>query len=386
MTRPVLRVMISAGEASGDRLGAGLAAALRQQDPSIELVGMGGTQMRDAGVRLVQDSAEVSVVGISEVLSRLPQISRAMGRLERVLERERPDLLVPIDFPDFNLRLAARAGRRNIGVVYFVSPQVWAWRPRRVHRIRRLVREMLVLFDFEREFYRDADVPVTWVGHPLADVPPGTTDLAELRRRVGLQPDGTAVALLPGSRAGEIKRHMPVLLSAAGLLRRERPTLEFLVPLAPSAPEHMVRDAIRDSRLERIHVHAGDFPEVLRVCAAGAVASGTASLEAATVGLPMVVIYRMNPISHWIGKQLIRVDHVAMPNLIAGEAIVPELLQGECNPTRIAAKLEAYLADPSHAESVRNALRTVLRKLGEPGAFVRAADRVRAHLPRNETC
>jgi len=377
--------MISVGEASGDRLGAGLAAALRQRDPAIELVGMGGPQMRDAGVRLVQDSAEVSVVGIWEVLARLPQIRRAMHRLERVLEDERPDLLVPIDFPDFNLRLAARAGRSNIGVVYFVSPQVWAWRPRRVHQIRRLVREMLVLFDFEREFYRDADVPVTWVGHPLAEAPPDTSDLADLRRRIGLQPDSTVVALLPGSRAGEIKRHMPVLLGAAALLRRERPALEFLVPLAPSAPGCVVRDTIRDSGLERIHVHAGDFPGVLRVCTAGAVASGTASLDAAMVGLPMVVIYRMSPITYWIGKRLIQVDHIAMPNLIAGKGIVPELLQDECNAARIAAELDRYLGDPSHAESVRNALQAVSRKLGDPGVYARAAERVLAHLPRPGT-
>ena len=377
--------MISVGEASGDRLGAGLAAALRQRDPAIELVGMGGPQMRDAGVRLVQDSAEVSVVGIWEVLARLPQIRRAMHRLERVLEDERPDLLVPIDFPDFNLRLAARAGRSNIGVVYFVSPQVWAWRPRRVHQIRRLVREMLVLFDFEREFYRNADVPVTWVGHPLAEAPPDTSDLADLRRRVGLQPDSTVVALLPGSRAGEIKRHMPVLLGAAALLRRERPALEFLVPLAPSAPGCAVRDTIRDSGLERIHVHAGDFPGVLRVCTAGAVASGTASLDAAMVGLPMVVIYRMSPITYWIGKRLIQVDHIAMPNLIAGKGIVPELLQDECNAARIAAELDRYLGDPSHAESVRNALQAVSRKLGDPGVYARAAERVLAHLPRPGT-
>jgi len=384
MTRPV-RVMISAGEASGDRLGAGLAAALREQDPSIDLVGMGGPQMRDAGVRLVQDSAEVSVVGISEVLSRLPQISRAMNRLERLIEQERPDLLVPIDFPDFNLRLAARAGRHDVGVVYFVSPQVWAWRPRRVHRIRRLVREMLVLFDFERAFYDAAGVPVTWVGHPLADGPTGTPDPAELRRRIGLQAQSTVVALLPGSRAGEIGRHLPVLLEVAEQLRRQRPDLEFLVPLAPSAPERALRDLIDGSGLQRIHVHAGDFPEVLRCCAAGAVASGTASLEAATVGLPMVVIYRMNPMSHWIGKRMIQVDHVAMPNLIAGRRLVPELLQDACNPSRITSELERYLGDPAHTRAVREGLATVLRKLGEPGVFERAAERVRAHLkpPQN---
>ncbi len=379
MSRP-LRVMISAGEASGDRLGAGLAAALRDQDPSIDLIGMGGPQMRDAGVRLVQDSSEVSVVGISEVLSRLPQIRRAMVRLEQTLDEERPTLLVPVDFPDFNLRLAARAVRRDVGVVYFVSPQVWAWRQSRVRRIRRLVREMLVLFEFEREFYRDAGVPVTWVGHPLAEAPPPAPAPADLREGIGLEPDSAVVALLPGSRSGEIERHMPVLLNVAERLRRRRPELEFLVPLAPSAPERMLRGLIRDSGLERVRVHAGDFPDLLCVCAAGVVASGTASLDAATVGLPMVVIYRMNPMSYWIGKRMIRVDHVAMPNLIAGTRVVPELLQDECNPARIAAEIERYFDDPGHAERVRSALRSVREKLGEPGVYRRAAERVRANL------
>jgi len=375
------KVMISAGEASGDRLGAGLAAALRKRDPSIDLVGMGGPKMRDAGVRLVQDSAEVAVVGISEVLSRLPQIRRAMGRLESVLDRERPDLLVPIDFPDFNLRLSARATRRQVGVVYFVSPQVWAWRPGRVNKIRGLVREMLVLFDFEREFYRKAGVPVTWVGHPLAEAPPPTADLGALRRRIGLDSSATIVALLPGSRAGEISRHMPILSDAAERLRRTHPQIEFLVPLAPGAPRQLIEETIRASGLDRIHIHAGDFPEVLRVCAAGAVASGTASLEAAVVGLPMAVIYRIHPISYWIGKRLVQVDHVAMPNLIAGKEIVPELLQTECNGTRIAAEISRLLDDSASAAAMRSELRDVIRRLGEPGVFERAAERVLANLP-----
>jgi len=375
-----VKVMISAGESSGDRLGAGLAAALRRRDPSIEFVGMGGPKMRDAGVRLVQQAAEISVVGISEVLPRLPQIRRAMKRLEKVLADERPDLLVPIDFPDFNLRLSARAGRLGVGVVFFVSPQLWAWRPGRVHKIRGLVREMLVLFDFETAFYEKAGVPVTWVGHPLAErsgVRPGE---AELRRRAGLAEGGRVVALAPGSRAGEIERHLPILLEAARRLQAGRAGLQFLVPLAPSAPRDVVCSMVESSGVDPIRVHPGDFPEILSVCAAGAVASGTASLEAATAGLPMVVFYRMNRLSSWIGKRLIQVDHVAMPNLIAGRRIVPELLQDDCNPDSLAAEIGRYLDDPARVAEVREGLGGVVRRLGEPGIYERAADRVLARL------
>ena len=374
------RVMISAGETSGDKLGAGLAAALKRRDASIELIGMGGQRMREAGVRVVQGHDEVSVVGISEVLTRLPGIRRAMARLDALLERERPDLLVPIDFPEFNLNLAKRAGRRGTGVVYFVSPQLWAWRPGRVDKIRERVLEMLVLFEFESEFYARAGVPVTWVGHPLAERP-AAPDASELRRRSGLAAHTRVVALAPGSRDGEIERHMSVLLAAARQLTDEGRALEFLVPLAPGAPEDRIRSTIRASGLERVRVHAGDFPDILGVCAAGAVTSGTATLEAATVGLPMAVIYRLNPLTYWIGKRLVCVDHVAMPNLIAGRRIVPELLQGDCNPSRVAAELRRFLDDAAYTASVREELAAVTRALGEPGVFERAADRVLARLP-----
>ena len=368
--------MISAGESSGDRLGAGLADALRRREPSIELVGMGGPKMSDAGVRLVQDAAEISVVGISEVLPRLPQIHRAMKRLERVIADEKPDLLVPIDFPDFNLRLAARAGRHGVGVVYFVSPQLWAWRPGRVNKIRDLVREMLVLFEFETAFYERAGVPVTWVGHPLAERSGAPVGDAELRDRAGLTAGSTVVALAPGSRAGEIERHLPVLLDAARRLQDGRTGLEFLVPLAPSAPRDVVCSMVEASGVDPIRVHPGDFPEILSVCAAGAVASGTATLEAATVGLPMLVFYRMNRLSSWVGRRLMTVDHVAMPNLIAGRGIVPELLQDDCNADNVAAEIGRYLDDPARVAEVRKGLDGVVGQLGEPGIYERAAGRV----------
>ena len=377
-TRPT--IVLSAGEASGDRLGAGLARALLARRAGLRLVGMGGAEMAAAGVEIVQDSGEVAVVGFSEVLSHLGALRRAMGRLARCLTDERPDLLVPIDFPEFNLMLAGRARRAAVPVVYFVSPQIWAWRRGRVRKVRRLVRRMLVLFPFEVPFYREAGVPVAFVGHPVVEKAMGAADTAELARRAGLAPGQTVIALLPGSRRSEVERILPVMLEAAQRLRRERPELGFLVPLAPGLDRTVVARLVEASGLEGLRVHSGDFPDILRACAAGAVASGTASLEAASVGLPMVVVYRVAPLSYWIGRALVRVEHIALPNLVAGRRVVPELVQAECSPARIAVEIERYLAEPATAARVRDALAGIRRELGRPGVFERAADAVLAEL------
>jgi lipid-A-disaccharide synthase len=379
---PPQRIMLSAGEASGDRLGAGLARALLQRRPELELIGMGGEQMADAGVRLVQDASEVAVVGIFEVLAHLPAIRRAKKRLEQALVDQRPDLLVPIDFPDFNLRLAAGAQRTGVPVVYFVSPQIWAWRRGRVKRIRELVRRMLVLFPFETRFYEEAGVPVTFVGHPVAerdeDAPPRET----LCERAGLDPAKTIVALLPGSRRAEVARLLPVMLQAARRLGATHPGLQWLVPHAPGLPREALEQEIAASGIADVHVHAGDFPQILTVCAAGAVAAGTASLEAAVVGLPMVVVHRVHPFSYLLARGLVKLEDVALPNLVAGRRVVPELIQKDCTPERIAATLRGYLDDPERVHQVREGLRDVRSRLGGPGVFDRAAEQLLEDLDR----
>ena len=374
------RIMISAGEPSGDRLAAGLARALRELEPQVELLGMGGERLQEAGVRIVQPMSEISVVGIVEVLRHLPSLRRAMGRLQRALRDERPDLLVPVDFPDFHLRLAARAGRLGVPVVYFVSPQLWAWRPGRVHRIRRLVRRMLVLFEFETELYESAGVPVTFVGHPLAETGPSELPKEELCRKAGLQPRRAVVALLPGSRRGEIGRMLPILLDAAERLRRTHPDVQFLIPQAPDVPREVLAGPVESSGLRHVAIHSGDFPEVLSICGAGAVTAGTASLEAATVGLPGVVVYRMNPLTYRLARALARVEHAALPNLIAGKEVIPELIQADCRPERIAEMLAVYLDDPASTARIRARLREVRHRLGEPGVYERAARAVLGEL------
>jgi lipid-A-disaccharide synthase len=374
------RIMLSAGEASGDRLGAGLARALRRRRPEIELFGMGGDEMARAGVEIVQDSSEVAVMGFLEVLSHLPALRAAKRRLLACLDDRRPDLLVPIDFPDFNFILSSNAGRRGVPVVYFVSPQVWAWRRGRVKKIRRMVRRIMVLFPFEVPFYADAGVPVSFVGHPVVERTSSTRSPEELRQAIGFDPETTVVALLPGSRRAEIDYLLPVLLEAAARLRSQRPELKFLIPLAPGVPREVLERYVDASGLSDCRIHKGEFPDILRACTAGAVASGTASLEAATVGLPMVVVYRVRQLSYTIGRALVRVDHIALPNLVAGRRVVPELVQRACTPEAVADQLAEFLDCPETAAAVREGLVEVRRQLGSPGVFERAADSVLSEL------
>ena len=371
MSRP-LKVMISAGEASGDRLGAGLARALVRLHPGVEILGMGGDEMADAGVRLVQHASEVAVVGFVEVIRHLPTIRRAMARLEGVLRDERPDVLVPVDFPDFNLRLAAKSAAAGVPVVYYVSPQVWAWRRGRVRAMRELVRRMLVLFPFESAFYEAEGVPATFVGHPAA-VSRESALRSELLPRVGLDPQHQVAALLPGSRVGEAGRLFPILLDAARALRRTHPSVQFVVPKARTIPDGFLEGLAARAPVAGLAMCEGAYPGILEVADAGVVASGTATLDAALAGLPFVAVYRMQFLSYLIAKALVRVDHIALPNLVAGGRIVPELVQGACTPIAIAEALAQFLDDPPRVEALRSGLGSVRARLCGDGAFDRAA-------------
>lgn len=371
MSRP-LRILISAGEASGDRLGAGLARALRALRPDVALSGMGGDEMAEAGVRLVQHASEVAVVGFVEVIKHLPTIRRAMGRLEDALSSERPDLVVPIDFPDFNLRLAARAKAAGVPVVYYVSPQVWAWRRGRVRTIRALVRRMLVLFPFETAFYAAEGVPATFVGHPAAAARPRATR-TDLLPRLGLDAGRPVVALLPGSRVGEAGRLFPLLLKAARQVAATHPAVQFVVPRARTIPVGVLEGLAASASVPGLIIRDGAYPGLLEVADAGAVASGTATLDAAMAGLPFVAVYRMQALSFLIARALVRVDHIALPNLVAGGRLVPELVQDACTPEAIADALRGFLDDPAKAQALRLDLGGIRERLLGDGAFERAA-------------
>ena len=360
-----------AGEASGDLHGATLARALLTLAPGLKLAGMGGARMAAAGVRLVQRADRVSVVGGTEAIGRLPALWAAFRALRSQLGSRRPAALVLIDFPEFNLRLARAARRIGIPVVYFVAPQVWAWRRGRLGAMARDVSLVLAIFPFEVGFYQEAGVPVEFVGHPLLDVLPAL-DRDDARSELAAGGD-TLVGLLPGSRDAEVRRHLPVLLGAAGRIASRRPRTRFALPVASAIAVGPVEAAVRASRLP-IRVLPGAAYRVMAASDLLLVASGTATLEAACYGTPMVVLYRLSSVSHTVARLLVRgVSHISLPNIVAESEIVPELIQKRATPGAVAAAALALLEDDVARATQRAGLLEVRVRLGEAGAGLRAA-------------
>ena len=378
MTGGRARVLIVGGEASGDLYGGLLMKAMATINPEIGFEGVGGPDMSAAGIKLLGDAGRMGVTGLFEVVSRLPVIWKAYGEAKRVLldRQRRPDLAILIDYPDFNLRLAHTARQGSVPVLYFVSPQVWAWRRGRVKRIAERVDRMLVILPFEEGIYREAGVPVTFIGHPLLDLVLSQRDRRQALSVLGLDSNNPVVTLLPGSRENEVSALLPSMLGAAHRLRREFRDLQFIIPVAPTIDRRLV---------ERYVVQSGrwqDAPPVLALedrydaiaaSDAATVASGTATLETALLGTPMVIVYRMNPVTFALARRVSTIPHIGMPNLIAGERVVPELVQGECSPDRIALELRKILTNPPLAASIRDGLSRVRARLGSPGAIARAA-------------
>jgi lipid-A-disaccharide synthase len=367
-----------AGEASGDLHGSTLARALTTLMPDLRLAGMGGARMAAAGVRLVQRADRVNVVGGTEALGRLPALWRAFQTLRRQLRDRRPGALVLIDFPEFNMRLARVARRLGVPVVYFVAPQLWAWRRGRVRAMARDVSRVLAIFPFEVGLYQEAGVPVEFVGHPLLDVLPS---LEREAARTGLAGEReTLVGLLPGSRDAEVRRHLPVLLGAARRIAARRPGTRFVVPVASTIDAAAVRATVRPSVLP-IDVRPGEAYRVMAGADLLLVASGTATLEAACYGTPMVVLYKLSAVSHRIARILVRgVSHISLPNIVAGREVVPEFIQTQATPDAVAGAALRILEDEVGRAAQRAALLEVRVRLGEAGAGLRAARAVLREL------
>jgi lipid-A-disaccharide synthase len=366
------KILMVAGEVSGDLHGAHLVEAIHRLDPEVQFLGVGGEGLERAGMKLLYSSRALSVVGITEVLPKIRSILTAFKILKQSLDREKPDLVILIDFPDFNLRLAKAAHRRNIPVLYYISPQVWAWRSGRVKQISRWVKKMIVFFPFEVPIYREAGVDVEWIGHPLVDIARPTLLREEAFRRFGLDPARRTIGLLPGSRASEITRLLPILLASAQHLEKEIKAVQFIIPLASSIPKAMLTPFINKIPIPFTLID-GQTYDVMNISELLITASGTATLEGAVVGTPMVIIYKVSKLSYWIGRALIHVDHIGLVNLVAGRRIVPELIQKEANPRRIADEALQILKDPARRQEMRRAMAEVREHLGEPGATERAA-------------
>jgi lipid-A-disaccharide synthase len=373
---PPTQILISAGEASGDMYAARLAAALRAR-ADVQLFGMGGARMREAGVELVADCSEVALVGIVEIAKKYPALRRVWKRLVSEAARRKPRLAILTDFPGFHLRLARALKAQGVPNVYFVCPQFWAWRPWRANLVRRRFVRGLCIFPFEQEWYRARGVKADFIGHPLVGNVAAKRSRAEFAATFGLDPTQPIVTLLPGSRSGEIAHHMPTLVQACRLIHKDR-KVQFVLALAPG----MQRSQIDSYLLPDVPMHAVEDATYDAVAAAdlSIVSSGTATVEAALLDAPMIVVYRLAPLTAAIARLLVRTPMFAMVNLIAGKRVVPELVQNDFTPERLARETVRLLDAPEARAEMRRGLAEVREKLGPPEAVERAADLIAAML------
>ena len=370
-------LMIVAGERSGDLYGAELALALRERLPELRLFGCGGEAMRLAGVDTVVDAHQLTMIGITEVIGGLPRAYRAFHALLAETEKRRPQLAVLIDFPDFNLRLAKQLRKRGVRVVYFVSPQVWAWRKSRLSQLKARIDKMLCIFDFEEAIYREAGIPVQYVGHPLVDLVRPRLTREKFLGELGLEAAVATVALLPGSREKEVRSILPTMLEAAHRLSVSHKA-QFVVALAPTLDIRWLETTLLESYTGRATVRVASHAtyDALQHCEVAIVASGTATLEAALLERPMVVVYRVSRLTWGLGGLLVHVPFYSMVNILARRPVVPELIQSGFTPAKVASQVEYLLDHPQAREEMAQELRALKDRLGTGGAVGRAADAV----------
>jgi lipid-A-disaccharide synthase len=368
---PQPTVVIIAGETSGDLHGARLVNAMLARNQDISFYGVGGPALRQAGVRLSVDAAQLSVVGLTEVFSKLPAILKGLKTVKQLVNRLNPDLLILIDFPDFNLKIAAAAKKLGIPVLYYISPQIWAWRPGRVKQIAKLVDHMAVILPFEEDFYKKHQVPVTFVGHPLLDDHlPERSEACQQRNAA--QP---IIGLLPGSRESEILRHVPVMLETAKILQTMLKNVQFFISHAPSVERKHLEKLVQDHACNvDLEIISDPVQDVFKRCSLVVAASGTVTLQAALHGVPMVIIYKVSPLSFWFGRALVRVNNIGLVNLIAGNEIAPELVQYHASAVNIAATVSDLMTDSTRRRRMRQELVNIRDLLGGPGASERVAD------------
>lgn len=366
-------VMIVAGEASGDLHGSRLVAAMKEMQPDLSFCGIGGKELLAQGIEPLYDSAKLSVVGLFEVLGHLQDIRQAMRVLEERLRTNPPQLLVLIDFPDFNLMIAKKAKRLNIPVFYYISPQVWAWRSGRVKKIARLIDRMAVILPFEKDFYKQKGMDVDFVGHPLMDSVKPVMTREDFLSSQGVSTESKVVGILPGSRRKEVDSMLPTFLETARMLSADIEKITFLCPLAPSLTyDDLKRNGLGSSELQ-IKVVSGNRYDLMASCDAVMAVSGTVTLELAMLNVPMVVAYRIAPLTHFLGSRLIKVQYAALVNLIADKEVVPEFLQKDMTPENIHQALLSILLDKERNDTMRHELENVCKILGGPGASQRAA-------------
>ncbi|MFB0527544.1 MAG: lipid-A-disaccharide synthase [bacterium] len=381
----VKKLFIVAGDPSGDLHGANLVNALREMSSQIEISGLGGERMERAGVRLLDKLTELAIVGFSEAINNIRALRQIYRKTEEFLRKEKPDIIVLIDYPGFNLRLAGLAKRLNIPLIYYIGPQIWAWRRGRIKDIAEFVNKMLVIFPFEEEAYKKAGVDVSFVGHPLLDTIQPTKSKEEVCRKYGLDPNFPIIGLMPGSRKQEIERLLPVMLEASQRIG-EAKKVQFVLPLAENIPMTYIKERITEfemttpnrvkgeekTPLPILVVRDEDY-NIRRTLTLALVASGTATLENACLGIPMIIIYKVSLFSYLLARLLIRIPRIGLANIVAGKRVVPEFIQQKARAEDIAKVACHWLSNPGLMQETRKELKRVKEKLGTPGASKRAA-------------
>jgi len=367
-----MKIMIIAGEASGDLHGSNLVREMLSLDPDLYFYGIGGERLKKTGVELVANSADMAVVGLTEVLSKLGAILKVRRQLKESLRKSRPDLLILIDYPDFNMPLAKWAKKNGIKVFYYISPQVWAWRKGRIHSIGRTVDRMAVILPFEKQAYDDIELDVRFVGHPLLDVVKTKYTREEALKKFGLKADFTTVGILPGSRENEVAKLLPEMLGAADILKKKIPKSQFILPLADTLDSNFLSEIIRHYPAD-IKIINNAVYDTIALADIAMVASGTATLETALLGTPMIVAYKVSPLSYLMGRIFIDIDHIGLVNIIAGRTVAPEFIQGNAKAEKMAEEISDILDDKKRMNEIKAELKKVREKLGKPGAAKRAA-------------
>ncbi|MBN1365584.1 MAG: lipid-A-disaccharide synthase [Syntrophaceae bacterium] len=365
-------VMIIAGEASGDLHGANLVREMLKINSDLIFYGIGGKKLREEGVEVLADASEMAVVGLTEVVSKLRNILKIMAMMKKSLDERQPDLVILIDYPDFNLSIAKAAGKRGIKILYYISPQVWAWRSGRVEKIKKLVSKMAVILPFEVDFYAAHGFTVNYVGHPLRDMVKTAFTQSQARIHFGLSENKTTIGLVPGSRTAEISRLLPEMLRAIQIISPKISDVQCILPLADTMEEKNVKEII-DSFGLNVEIVSGQTYDVIACCDLAIVTSGTATLETGLLGVPMIIVYKVSPFSALIGRMIIRQQHIGLVNIIAGKMIVPELIQSDASGVGIAEETLSILKNGERRQEMIKELKAIQTMLGEPGAAVRTA-------------
>ena len=368
------RILISAGEASGDLYAGAVTRGIKQLNPEAEVFGMGGDCLREAGGEVLFDIKDHSLMGFVEVLKKLPDVWKLRNAFIDLMEKRKPDVLLTIDYPGFNMRLAKLAKERGINVVYFIAPQVWAWRPGRAADVAKVTDKIACIFPFESDFYKSYGADIEFIGHPLVDTVKPSLSRKEAEELAGKRTGHPLILLMPGSREMEIQRLLPVMLDAVKILKQKRPELDFAIPRAATIAKEILEDSVRQAGLN-IRLIEGHNYDVMSVADLAIVTSGTVTLEAAMCGLGCEILYKSSPVSFWIAKRVVKIPNIGLPNIVAGRQIEPELLQDDCTPENISSTA-LELLEPERFAQLQRDLQEVKEKLGEPGAVKRVAELV----------